>query len=206
MPFLGLIWSDWDWVVWGSFRVHFSPLLSPLNSSNTLTRSHTHTFTRSHTHTFTHSHVHTLIHSQTFCFLSPYMSIIPSALPPSLPLEIASIIFSTLGVLLIFFAFIGLSHKRFHPKSEVYLFFNCVGSTFLFVSLLISSLTGSLGAVPICLLQIPWGFTAGFKLRKVRAERRRGGEGDANCKREGNGRRESLPDFNTAVHNNVSNV
>ena len=43
-------------------------------------------------------------------------------------------------------------------------------------------------------------------MRKVREERRRGGEGDANCKIEGNGRRESLPDFNTAVHNNVSNV
>ena len=44
-------------------------------------------------------------------------------------------------------------------------------------------------------------------MRKVREQRRRGGEGDdANCKREGNGRRESLPDFNKAVHSNVSNV
>ncbi|GMI37019.1 hypothetical protein TeGR_g3916 [Tetraparma gracilis] len=123
--------------------------------------------------------------------------ILPAAIPNTLSLEIPSVVLSTVGVLLIFSGFMGLMKKRFHPKSELYLALNAVGSVFLFSSLLIASLTGSLGAIPICLLQLPWGGTAAHKWWKVRrGVARKGGE---RSKLE----RLSLPDPNAAANVDV---
>ena len=100
------------------------------------------------------------------------MCIIPALVPLTLALEIASVILSTLVVLLIFTGFVGIMSKRLHAKSELYLGCNAIGSFFLFVSLLISSITGRLAAIPICVFQVIWGGMSGYKWRKVRFVKR----------------------------------
>jgi len=96
------------------------------------------------------------------------MAILPAAIENTVAVETVSIITSFFGVLCVFTAFMMLMGKRVHPKSQRYLLLNVIGATLLFISLGISSLVGSLGAIPICILQIIWGGVSLHTFIKVR--------------------------------------
>ena len=99
------------------------------------------------------------------------MAILTALVPLTVALEIPSVIASTLGVLFVFTGFMGICFQVFHAKDERYLFFNTIGSLLLFGSLLISSITGGLGAIPLCILQVIWGGVSAYKWRSVRLEK-----------------------------------